>query len=346
MFNDFPESLLDNAELASVARRINAPTVVDFPGAHLGLKWRAITVEDVPLVCTLFSKCAGEQLTGEKLSVKELNGLANLSRFATLSGWDQEENLQAFAFVAVNEDAYTELQADIFAVVYPQWRGRGIGRSMLEWQDGTARLLIGQDGRDLPVAIRSHVNATNLDRRRLLAAGGFSPSHYKTLVVHKVVPEDIAKGQAAQARLAERGLVLAPFSSKYSEALRRLHNRLTMVKERSQPMSLQNWLKYVEQISTDNSYLLFNGNDIIAYVITVDTGEPEVHFVRNYGVERGMRRQGIGSDLILSLLVDASEQGKEVLQVPVVTEGVPQKTFLSRFDFLEDQSQILYTIDL
>lgn len=348
----FPlDSGIDRKYSESVARRINAPEVVAVPPKHLGLHWRELTLNDVVDVSRLYLQEAGAQLTGEKLSVDEFVSrlevaLSEPNRAATLGGWDADEVLHAVAMVEVNDDALTELQANIFAFVDQQWRGRGIGRSLLEWQDGMARQLLCRDGRDLPVAIRSQVNSGNLDRRRLLAAGGFSPVHRKTLLVRGIEPADVKLALAAQQRLQERGFTRVKYNDNYSEQLRRVHNRLTITIERGQPISHRNWAKFISRIDRRYSYLLLNGDDVVGYTICVDNDSEETLFVRHYGVERGIRNSGVGSDLILALLDARTVSAKNEIQVPIITEGAPQRTFLSKHGFLEGLSQILYTIDL
>lgn len=333
------------------ARRINAPENVRIPGSHLGLSWRKLEPKDVPQAVRLYVRCAGEQLTGEQLSTNEFAGrlevaLRDTKRSDTLCGWNANHDLIALAMVALNESALTELQIDIFAVVETSWRSRGIGRALLEWQDGRARQLAVADGRDLPVAIRSSVNSANLDRRRLLAAGGFSPQYKKVLMVRKIGSDDARLGPQARKWLADKGYRRERFSLKYCEELRNLHNRLTITKERSQPISAQNWKNFLPRIDMNHSYLLFDGNDVVAYTLTVDTAVPGLIFVRHYGVERRLRGRGIGLNMILSLLDSEMPGQKDEIRVPVVLEGNSTYTFLSRHGFLEGLSQILYSIDL
>ncbi|WP_124054915.1 GNAT family N-acetyltransferase [Arcanobacterium ihumii] len=341
----------DASDTKSLVRRLNPPAVAAHPGAHLGLSWRPITQEDIDCVVGLMQESAGETLTGDRVSTRtarsELDFVIKHPDSAdTLGGWNSNGELKAFAMVEVNSDALTEIQADAFAVVCGAWRGRGIGRLLLEWQDARARQLIAMDGRDLPVSIRSVVNSDNLDRRRLLAAGGFSPYIKKNLLYKDVTEEDFKTGDQALARFKEQGFDLIPFTAELTEELRRLHNRLSLSKERLQPYSKDNWLKLSQSFDPEHSFVLRSESNIIGYAISVLTDDPTERLIRHYGVERGLRNRGIGTDLILSFMSTEIGQVGNVIVVPVIADADPQNHFLSKFGFAERAAQILYTIDL
>ncbi|MBM7825502.1 GNAT superfamily N-acetyltransferase [Arcanobacterium pluranimalium] len=341
----------DTSGAQSLFRRLNPPQNAAHPGAHLGLSWRAISAADIADVVELMKESAGESLTGDRVSSRtahsELDFVIKHPNSAdTLGGWNSKGELKAFAMVEVNPDALTEIQADAFAVVSGEWRGRGIGRQLLEWQDARARQLIALDGRDLPVSIRSMVNSGNLDRRRLLAAGGFSPYIKKNLLCKEILASDLARGDDALARLTSQGFDLVPFTPQYCEELRRLHNRLSLSKERLQPYSPENWLKLSQSFDYDNSYLLLDHSNIIGYTVAVVTDDPSERLIRHYGVERGLRNRGIGTDIIVAYMSSKLGAVGNVIVVPVIADADPHKRFLADYGFSERAAQILYTIDL
>ncbi|MFC5370018.1 GNAT family N-acetyltransferase [Arcanobacterium bovis] len=341
----------DASGAQSLVRRLNPPQVATHPGAHLGLSWRSISTQDIPDVVNLMKESAGESLTGDRVSSRtaqiELDFAVEHPHSAdTLGGWNSKGELKAFAMVEVNSDALTEIQADTFAVVSGEWRGRGIGRQLLEWQDARARQLIALDGRDLPVSIRSLVNSGNLDRRRLLAAGGFSPYIRKNLLCKEVCAHDLAQGDEAVARLVAQGFDLVGFTPEYSEELRRLHNRLSISKERLQPYSEENWSRLSQSFDYEKSFLWLQDSNIVGYTVAVATDDASERLIRHYGVERGLRNRGIGTDIIVAYMrSDLADIGDKIV-VPVIADADPHKRFLAEYDFSERAAQILYTIDL
>ncbi|HZK05850.1 MAG TPA: GNAT family N-acetyltransferase [Actinomycetaceae bacterium] len=153
---------------------------VPVPGDHLGLAWSA----------------------GADVSAAELGALAGRSRIAdtgqmvspaavlqrvflparelspdllghfTLAGRASDGSLAAIGTVRVTAEA-TRHTAAIRAFVDPSWRGRGIGRALLRWQDATAMAMFAK-GRAEASAIGVPIAASMIDRRRLYAAAGFS----------------------------------------------------------------------------------------------------------------------------------------------------------------------------
>ena len=82
---------------------------------------------------------------------------------------------RAAAFVHAPRGDETHARVFIAASVDPSWRGRGIGRALLTWQDDRARQILATLDPDLPGRIAAYVDEDLEDRRRLYAAAGFSP---------------------------------------------------------------------------------------------------------------------------------------------------------------------------
>lgn len=229
----------------SFAQRLEAPESVRIPGAHLGLVWRTLDREDLDDVVDLMSHVQDSPLGIAPASQRaisqwfdELNAQPQSSDI--LSGWDVQGKLQAVASVRVNDQPLSELQAEVAAVVRPEWVGRGIGRSLLEWQDDRARQLMALHPSDLPVSIRAIVGERNASRRRLLAAGDTPHySRYPGICLNN--GGYVTMSEQARQRLAQRGYTIQAYTSDVDVELRRLHNRLILALERYQPMSAPAW---------------------------------------------------------------------------------------------------------
>nr|NLD41565.1 GNAT family N-acetyltransferase [Actinomycetales bacterium] len=90
----------------------------------------------------------------------------------TLAGRSADGSLIAIGTVRVADEGDRRMAA-VRAIIAPSWRGRGIGRALLSWQDATALLvLVGAPGE--PGVIGVPIAASMVDRRRLYTAAGFS----------------------------------------------------------------------------------------------------------------------------------------------------------------------------
>ena len=148
------------------------------PGAHLGLQWSGTTPADLGDVVELSRRCEDADGAGVRLPrvvvERTLAGPATVS----MVGRDRRGTLRACAAVRLSPDG---TQVAIRALVDPVWRGRGIGRAVLAWQDGWARDLLGDTA---PATVAVPIAAPLIDRRRLYTAAGFS---CRSRVEHHVV---------------------------------------------------------------------------------------------------------------------------------------------------------------
>ncbi|MBS6275267.1 MAG: hypothetical protein KH423_03500 [Actinomycetaceae bacterium] len=335
----------------TLERRIQAPEKIPYPGEHLGLSWRRIQNADMPAIIELYREAGSGLIAGEDSSIEAFSeflaaALAAGAHADTLAGWNSAGEVKAFALVKVAEDALTELQAQIVGVVSDSWRGKGIGRTILEWQDGRARQLLLADGRDLPFAICTQVDARNTERRRLLTAGGFSAKCRFTTFQRSLTAGDAYLGKAARESIAAKGYTLLPFSAEYDEELRRIFNRILIShsQRQRQPLSETNWKIYRKRFSADNSLLLLQEGIIIGYALCMPNQEALV--VKDFGVERGMRDKSLETELVLALIANAISAEFSQLQVEIGSEMKMEESFLSPFGFTPDAANIVYSIDL
>ena len=155
---------------------------LDFPSRDLGLEWKQVTPADGLEIARLIYRC--ERFDQTLSSVGE-DDIADLLEFGAKGGVSDvivgrgpDEKIRALAVVEVMSPDWEYARANLSAFIDPYFRGRGIGRSLLRWQEDRARqLLIEEFGEDstLPVRIAGSVEAHMDERRRLYKAAGFSP---------------------------------------------------------------------------------------------------------------------------------------------------------------------------
>ncbi|QRV02872.1 GNAT family N-acetyltransferase [Arcanobacterium phocisimile] len=335
----------------SFSERIDAPEVVRVPGTHLGLTWRALEAQDLPAVVDLMESSHDSPLGILPVSPRTVQlwfdeFLSQSQSSDLLSGWDGQNKLQAVAWVRVNVKPLSELQAEVSAVVRPEWVGRGIGRSLLEWQDDRARQLLAHYPSELPVSIRALSCENNTGRRRLLAAGGYSPISYISHVSTPTHSLHVELSKRARARLAEQGFSLIPYTPEVNTELRRLHNRLILALERYQPLSGSAWQAKLMRADQVFSSLLIKENQLVGYTLAERVPETSTLRIYYYGIEQNLRHQGVGTDLILSVLGPAYEENIKFVGAPVVSRSGKIPASLLNYGFTLAMREIVYSMDI
>lgn len=333
----------------SLAQRLAAPSELAGPSPHLGLTWARLAAGDLDELSELLAESADPEICDELRILQQVTPWVEASEeerknLDAIVGRDASGQLQAIGLVFNNPHPLTEAQANIYGVIRPHWRGRGIGRALLEWQDGRARQLMLDAGYDLPASIRSRARLSNMERRRLLAAGGFSPHTRWTYMDVDLGAEHAEHARGARACLEERGMELIAFDDKHSDEVLRLHNRISMVMDRRQPMSQAEWVDWMTPEDRATSVLLTDGSNLVGY--SLNSADGSTMCLKFYGVERGFRHQGIGTDLVVAQMGTALERGIAHMRVPVISEATPATDFLTSYGFFEGSSQILYSIDI
>ncbi|WP_159620770.1 GNAT family N-acetyltransferase [Ruania rhizosphaerae] len=138
------------------------------PGRHLGLGWRPLEPADENDVRLLLTRVGavdqGYHPTPLDLSPQVHTATCGDLQSDTLAGIDASGDLRAVAMVRRGSSTVA-----LAAELEPSWRGRGIGRALLRWQDACAQRLG-------PVVTEIVVDEARIDRRRLCAAAGFAPA--------------------------------------------------------------------------------------------------------------------------------------------------------------------------
>ena len=167
--------------MSTLRERLGSLPAAPVPPVHLGLYWRPSRETDSWKIRELIHLTEQHSHPARPTSEGEISRLTHALSHPELQdcliGLDSRGNLAAFGSVTLQPDEKSYARADLFAVTAEHWRGRGIGRALLAWQDVRARELMldyyGQDY-DRPAQIRNVVDERAGDRRMLYAAAGFS----------------------------------------------------------------------------------------------------------------------------------------------------------------------------
>ncbi len=156
---------------------------VPVPGGHLGLTWSAATGVGPDELEQLAIRADGADSGRMPRPAGVLRRLffphpvdgdpsAGPELHVTLAGRAADGSLIAVGTVRIAAEGGRRVAA-VRALVDPSWRGRGIGRALLAWQDGVALRVLGEHPGG-GSAIGAPIAASMVDRRRLYTAAGFS----------------------------------------------------------------------------------------------------------------------------------------------------------------------------
>ena len=179
--------------MSTLRERLGSLPAAPVPPAHLGLYWRPSRETDSWKIRELIHLTEQHSHPARPTSEGEITRLTQALSHPELQdcliGLDSRGNLAAFGSVTLQPDEKTYARADLFAVTAEHWRGRGIGRALLAWQDVRAReLMLDYYGEDYerPAQIRNVVDERAGDRRMLYAAAGFSAQRTIKVFSHRL----------------------------------------------------------------------------------------------------------------------------------------------------------------
>ncbi|WP_341361228.1 GNAT family N-acetyltransferase [Georgenia sp. M64] len=325
--------------------RLGAPEVAELPAAHLGLSWRTITAADLDAVRDLALRCAEVDRpvsgTGPGSVVEALGrGTGD-----ALGGFSRAGELEAVAVVDVPPGAGRVHQAVLVASLAPQWRGRGIGRALLDWQDGRARQLLAARGGEGPARLAAYVDEHHADRRRLYVAAGFSAKrtfHEMRRAVADPVPaasppEDVRIGDLVPA---------------LDDAVREVHNAAFADHWGAEPLTAGSWTRLLEAREPAWSKVAVDTDGaVVGYAMTCRRPHPRTGAAEGWtellGVRTDHRGRGVARALLAAVLRSLAEDGVATAGLTVDTVEPPGAgAFYEELGYRREGARILYTIEI
>ncbi|MDD9208153.1 GNAT family N-acetyltransferase [Georgenia sp. 10Sc9-8] len=339
---------------ASLVDRLRPPEEALPPAPHLGLGWRTLEAADADALFGLVQRCEEVDEPLHRTTPAEITDALSRPERGLLAdaigGYDASGTLQAAAWVNCPPGDATVARAFVVATIDPSWRGRGIGRALLSWQDDRARQLLARTGLDLPARIAAYVDEHMVDRRRLYAAAGFSP---KRVFRHMRRPVTDPLPDAP----VPDGLRIVDWSPELDEAVRLTHNEAFQDHWGSQPVSSEAWSTVHRDLEPRWSKIALartdSGDEVAGYAMTcrherdwaaqgVTEGYTEL-----LGVLRPYRGGGTAKAVLVAVLRALAEDGIDYAGLDVDTEnpsGAHQ--FYERLGYQPLGASLLYTIEV
>lgn len=283
------------------------PLAVPDAGAWLDLVVRIAEAEDAPW----------HDQHSDLMEV--LESTTNPAADNALVGVDGSGVPRAYGYVAKSAG---ESVAFVLGGVDPLWQRRGIGASVLAWQQDVARARFAAEGRGAPVA-RSFSREENRSHGALLTAAGFAMVRYFTEM------ERPLSGLPRPA--APRGVVVVPFIPELGEAVRLAHNEAFADHWGSEARSPEKWRYFLnhESFRPDLSSVALDevSGEVAGYQMSME--DPEAFsreglrcgYTDILGVRRAWRGRGIAPALLADAMARYKAAGMDSATLDVDSEN-------------------------
>lgn len=338
--------------MTGLAERLAPPASVPYPGAHLGLRWRPLIASDGGAVAELVRRVEASDNAIHRTSAAEvadmMEGRSGVDVLDTAVGLDSDDHVVAVATVRVETSVEDMAVAVVNAFISPHWRGRGLGRSLLYWQDGRARqLLVAHFGADseVPAAITNIVDSHMTDRRRLYIAGGFHATRNFAVMYREIEGSETAPSPRG-------GYTVVPWHEVPESAVRALH--MEVFRDHYWPeMRGVWWDQALSELDRRWSFVALDPQGRPAGYAAVGRpverwlaeGRTEA-YIELIGVDRSHRGSGLTSALIGAAVEAAARSGVARIGLDVDTTGASHAhAIYEHLGFIDDRSQVYYAIE-
>ncbi|MCR2815902.1 GNAT family N-acetyltransferase [Microbacterium jiangjiandongii] len=240
----------------------------------------------------------------------------------TVIGFAADGTPVAYGSAFVHPSRDVRVQVDIAGEVHPEWRRRGVGTQVVQWQYAQAVRRLAESGSTLPGTVRAYAEGANDDAAALLERHGLRVQRWFT-----TMQRDLS--EPIPARETPDGFVLVPYSSE--RALDALEARNDAFRDHwgSLPSAPETWQKFVGGpfLRPDLSTLVLDGDRIVAFCLGsvneedwAALGASHV-YIDLIGVVRSHRGRGLAPLVIAESLRAAAAAGLEKAVLDVDTES-------------------------
>jgi ribosomal protein S18 acetylase RimI-like enzyme len=309
--------------------RVDAPAELQ-PALVSGVTWRAATLDDVDDIVALSAAMAAldhPEWSEPREEIEELLTLSfvDIARDTLLgvaASDDGESRVVAFGQALAPFEPETIVRSVLLGGVHPEFRGRGVGRSLLGWLEGRGRQQLAASGLALPGWLMAYAQDRNPGAVRLFERAGFPAVRYFSQLDRSLdgaIPE---LELPAPLRLVNASLEL-------SAATRAAKNSAFRDHWGSQPTPVEAWDNFMTASTRrlDLSYLAVDGDEVVGLVI-LDVNEDDWvlqgysgGYISLVGVVAPWRRRGVAPALLAASLRAARDAGLERIALDVDSEN-------------------------
>lgn len=338
--------------MSALVERLSPPESVAYPGPNLGLRWRSLISSDAPAIMTLAREVDDYEDAFHRVTAQDIadmmEGAHGSDLVDTIVGVDAEGRIGAVASVRVLRGIPDQAVAQLRARVHPHWRGRGLGRALLFWQEARARQLLVQEfGADstLPAQIMNIVDAHMTDRRRLYIAAGFYPKR-----TFSIMYRDIEGGETVPSISSEYSVT--PWSEDDTAEAKNLH--MEVFNDHYWPQMRERWWDEAMSEKDDRWSYIARATDgqVAGYCVIgrpsdrwAATGRQEA-YVALIGVSSQHRGKGLLKLLLGNAIAAAARSGMTRIGLDVDTQSASNaQAIYEHYGFLPHRAEVYYAID-
>lgn len=296
------------------------------PGLPAGLTARPLTADDLPAAAGLLAAAEPVDDTGEHSDADDLaewwvNDLVDLP-CDSRAVWTDDGALVAVAVVVSMSGVREDHRVLLEGRVHPAWRGRGIGRALLDWQLRRGAEVHRRDHPELPGLLDVSVYPGMGSLESLVRRAGFTAERWYA---------DMARPLTGLPEVpAVPGVELVPFAWDRDDEVRRAHNAAFTDHHGSAERDATTWRAWftgTRAFRPDLSVLALVDGAVAGYVLTYvyeadtrATGVQQAH-LGQLGVLRAARGRGIASAAIVAALRAGAAAGCDTAGLQVDTEN-------------------------
>lgn len=338
--------------MTGLAQRLQPPTTVAFPGAHLGLRWRRLIPSDGPGIAELARVVEKADDAIHRISPATIadlmEGAHGKDLIDTIVGVDGEGVIGAVASVRVLRSVDEMAVAVVNALIHPRWRGRGLGRALLFWQDGRARqLLVEYFGADnsIRAQIMNTVDSHMTDRRRLYIAAGFYAKRTFAIMYREIEGSETPP-------IPKHGYRIVPWQDVDSREAHSLHSSVFLNHYWPEMRNCW-WEEAMDECEPRWSFgVVAPEGQLAGYLIGsrpadrwVATGRPEA-YISLIGVSAEHQGKGIVRLLLGAAVAAAAESGMSRIGLDVdISSPNNAHSIYEHFGFVDERSEVYYAIE-
>ena len=296
------------------------------PTGPVGIRWRALTVDDAPLITELAERISARDHPTWSESLEEMHEELTHSWVDPaqdgLLALDADGTAVAWGLVVAPPNPESLVRVILFGGVAAEHRGRGIGRELLAWQHSRACHMLATNDATLPAWVLSYAPDRAPEHGRLLQRAGFEPARYFT-----TLEADLALMPAPVAH--PDGVRVVPFDSSLSEAAREAKNAAFADHWGSQPASREAWesMQGLPSFRADLSRVALAGDKVVGFVVTEineddwERAGSRSGYIGLVGTVRAWRGRGLASAMLTDVMQAYRDAGLETAVLDVDTEN-------------------------
>ncbi|MBD7958826.1 GNAT family N-acetyltransferase [Microbacterium sp. Sa4CUA7] len=310
----------------TLAERIGPTPEPALPHHPDAVTWRPATAHDIDAIhCVIVAADLVDHpsWTTPRQDVADTFELSHIDHSRdTVLGFAHDGTPVAVGSSFVHPSQEVRIQIDLQGGVHPQWRRRGIGTALLEWQHARALQQLAASGSTLPGEVRLHAGEYEHDAVTIAGRRGFHVDRW-----FASMERDLSAPVAERA--TPEGIALVPYTA--DRALDALAARNDAFRDHwgSLPTTPERWEKFVGGpfLRPDLSTLALDGDRIVAFCLasvneddwaTLGASHAYIDLI---GVVRSHRGRGLAPLVASRSLRAMADAGLERAVLDVDTES-------------------------